>query len=203
MPNLAKLKPILLKEVFMAMSYSYPINEVAEDRSWLKEATVILGASIIIALFAPISFRLPFTPVPVGTQAHVILLLSCLLGSKRAVMAVMTFLFQGAVGLPVFAGGTGGILILAGTTGGYLVGYLVAAFVTGFLMERTIHRTPSKAFLAMGLGNLTVYLFGLPWLSRFVGWESAFLLGMAPFLIADWLKLVVATRFLKDLRYTK
>jgi biotin transport system substrate-specific component len=187
----------------MAMSYSYLIDETAEDRSWLKEAMVILGASVIIALFAPISLRLPFTPVPIGTQAHVILFLSCLLGSKRAALAVLTFLFQGAIGLPVFAGGAGGILHLVGPTGGYLAGYVLAAFVTGFLMERMSHRTPSKAFLAMGLGNLILYLFGLPWLSRYVGWQSAFLLGMAPFLIGDWLKLVVATRLLKDLRYTR
>jgi len=70
----------LSKEAFMAMNYSYLISETVEDRSWLKEVAVILGASIIIALFAPISIRLPFTPVPIAVQAHVVLLLSCFLG---------------------------------------------------------------------------------------------------------------------------
>ena len=185
----------------MATNYSYLINETTEDRSWLKQAAVILGASIIIALFAPISIRLPFTPVPIATQLHVILLLSCFLGSKRASMAVLTYLFQGAIGLPVFAGGKAGILVLAGPTGGYLLGYVVAAFVTGFLMERATNRTSSKAFAAMGLGNLIVYLFGMPWLSRYVGWQGAFVLGMLPFLIGDMLKLVIATRSLKGLRF--
>jgi biotin transport system substrate-specific component len=69
-------------------------------------------------------------------------------------------------------------------------------------MERIANRTSSKAFAAMGVGNLVVYLFGLPWLSRFVGWENAFLLGMAPFLIGDIFKLLVATRSLKSLRFT-
>jgi biotin transport system substrate-specific component len=185
----------------MAISYPCLMTETAQDRSWLKEVAVILGASIIIALFAPISIRLPFTPVPIATQAHVILLLSCFLGSKRAALAVLTFLFQGAVGLPVFAGGSAGIFCLAGPSGGYLLGYVAAAFVTGFLMERMTNRSPAKAFAAMGIGNLIVFLFGLSWLSRFIGWESAFLLGMVPFLIGDMAKLLIATTTLKGSRF--
>lgn len=185
----------------MAMHCSYLVNETAEDRSWLRQIAVILGASIIIALFAPVSIPLPFTPIPIATQAHVILLLSCLLGSKRASLAVMTYLFQGAMGLPVFAGGMGGVAILAGPKGGYLLGYLAAAFVTGYIAERMKNRTASKALLAMAVGNLVVYLFGLPWLSLFVGWQNAFVLGMLPFLVGDALKLVVATKALKTLRF--
>jgi biotin transport system substrate-specific component len=181
--------------------YSYLINEIAKDCSWFKQAAIVLGASIIIALCAPISIHLPFTPVPIGVQAQVILFISCLLGSKRAVMTVLAFLFQGAIGLPVFAGGTGGAHILAGPTGGYLLGYLIAAFITGHLMERMVRCTPSKAFAAMGLGNLVIYLFGILWLSRYTGWESVFILGVLPFLVGDLLKLIFAAKFLKGLRY--
>lgn len=187
----------------MAMNYSYLTTDIANDRSWLKEGAVILGASVIIALFAPVSIPLPFTPVPLATQAHVILLLSCILGAKRASLAVLTFLFQGVIGFPVFAGGAAGILAFAGPRGGYLLGYLVAAFFTGLMMERSSNRTPFKAIAAMGLGNLIIYFFGLPWLSRFVGWENAFLLGMLPFILGDALKLVVATKSLKALRFFK
>ncbi len=187
----------------MALSYSYPIQERAEARSWIREAAIVVGASIIIALFAQIAVRLPFTPIAIATQAHVILLLSCLLGSKRAALAVLTFIFQGAIGLPVFAKGGCGLLYLAGPSGGYILGYVAAAFVTGFLMERTTHRTPSKAFGAMAMGNLIVYLFGVPWLSRFIGWEQAIVLGIVPFIIGDFLKLIFATRLLKGLRLFK
>ncbi len=185
----------------MAVNYSYLINETADERSWLKEAAVVLGASIIIALFAPVSIRLPFSPIAIAVQAHVVLLLSCLLGSKRASLAVMTYLFQGAIGLPVFACGGAGIAYLAGPSGGYLLGYLAAAFVTGFMMERMRNRTPSKAFAAMGLGNLIVYLFGLPWLARYIGWQNAVVFGMLPYLFLDLVKLFVATRSLKGLRF--
>ena len=185
----------------MAMNYSYLISDTARDRSWVQEAALVLGASVIIALFAPIAIYLPFSPVPIATQAQVILLLSCFLGSKRASLAVMTFLFQGAAGLPVFASGKAGLLVLAGPSGGYLLGYLAAAFVTGYVVERMKERTPTKIFGAMSLGTLVIYLFGLPWLSRFVGWQGAFVLGMAPFLIGDVLKLILATRVLKSLRF--
>jgi biotin transport system substrate-specific component len=187
----------------MAMHQSYLVNEAFEGRAWPKEVAVIGGASIIIALSALISFPLPFSPIPVAFHCHVVLLLACLLGSKRATLAVLTYLFQGAIGLPVFACGKAGILHLAGPTGGYLVGYLAAAFVTGYLMERTGSRTSSKVFGAMALGNLVIYLFGIPRLSCFIGWESAFLLGMLPFLVVDALKLVFATKILKGLRYIK
>lgn len=187
----------------MAMNYSYLINETANDRSWIKDAAVILGASVIIALFANVSFRLPFSPVPIATQATVILLLSCFLGSKRATLSVLAFLMQGASGLPVFAGGKFGIAHLAGPTGGYILGYLAAAFVTGLIMERIEQRTISKTLGAMGLGNLIVYLFGLPWLSVYIGWQNAFMLGMLPFLLTDALKILVAVQFLKSTRFFK
>ena len=187
----------------MAIGHSYLAVERSRDYPWLKNAAVVLCASIIIALFAPISIRLPFTPVPIATQAQVILLLAALLGSKRGAMAVLTYLFQGAMGLPVFAGGAAGIWTLAGPTGGYLLGYLLAAFITGFIMERTAARTPSKVFMAMGVGNLVIYAFGLPHLARFVGWPGAFILGMLPFVVGDLFKLIIATKIFKKLPSTQ
>ena len=185
----------------MATNYSYLINETVEDRSWLKDIALVLGSSILISLFSPISIPLPFTPVPIATQMNVILLLSCFLGSKRALLAVLIYLFQGAIGFPVFSNGASGIIHLAGPRGGYLLGYAVAAFVTGFLMERTCNRTSAKAFAAMGIGNLIVYLFGFSWLSHFIGWGPAFVLGIFPFVIGDVVKLFIATASLKSLRF--
>lgn len=177
----------------MAMNYSDLITDRAVERSWLKDTAVVVGASIIIALFAHISIPLPFSPVPLATQGHVILLLAALLGSKRGSLAVLTFLFQGAIGFPVFSTGKAGLLFMAGPTGGYLLGYLVAAYVTGYFVERMANRSTTKVFAALSLGNLILYVFGLPWLSRFVGWEAAFTLGFFPFLIGDVFKLIVAT----------
>jgi biotin transport system substrate-specific component len=103
------------------------------------------------------------------------------------------YVAEGAAGLPVFAGGTAGPGVLLGPTGGYLVGFIAAAFVTGWLAERGWDRRPLTTALAMVLGNVVIYLLGVSWLSLFVGVTKAPLLGMVPFLPGDLLKIVLAT----------
>ena len=185
----------------MAMNYSYLINETAPGSFLAQRSCCGFGGEHHHCALCSYSIRLPFTPVPIATQLHVILLLSCFLGSKSDINGCLDLYLPRRNRSSSICRGKAGILVLAGPTGGYLLGYVVAAFVTGFLMERATNRRSSKAFAAMGLGNLIVYLFGLPWLSRYVGWQGAFLLGMVPFLIGDMLKLVVATRSLKGLRF--
>lgn len=165
--------------------------------SWLREGCIVLGASLLISLFAPLSVALPFTPVPITFQVHVVLFLAYLLGSRRATMAVFAFLLQGACGLPVFAGGMGSIAHFLRPSAGYLIGYLFGAFVTGLLSERAKERTPMRALFAMGVGNAVVYGCGLPWLSLFVGLSSTLLCGLYPFLIGDAIKLLLATQGIK------
>jgi biotin transport system substrate-specific component len=95
--------------------------------------------------------------------------------------------------LPVFAGGKAGLAVLLGPTGGYLIGFIAAAFVTGWLAERGWDRWPLTTALAMVFGNLVIYLFGVSWLAVFVGISKAPLLGMVPFIPGDILKIVLAT----------
>jgi biotin transport system substrate-specific component len=180
---------------------SFILDRTGEQSKGLHNLMLILGASIIIGLFAPVSIRLPFSPVPIAFQGHVVLFLAALLGSKRGALAVLALLFQGAVGLPVFAGAKTGLLHLAGPTGGYLVGYVVAAFVTGLILENAKVRTAGRAMLALLAGNVAIYLFGLPWLAGFIGMNRAVLLGLLPFLAGDLLKIVFCLRGLKSLKY--
>lgn len=154
----------------------------------------ILGCSIVIGLFAKISIPLPFTPVPLATQPHVILLLALVLGSKRAALATAAFVLEGAMGLPVFAGGKSGLLALAGPTGGYILGYIAAAYIAGFVFEKAREKTIKTAFLSMAAGNLAIYAFGVGYLSTFVGFKSAIALGMLPFLLGDALKLLASSK---------
>ncbi len=184
----------------MTLTSTYLMPQAIEQRSWIRQAGIVLGASVIISLFAKIAIFLPFTPVPLGTQALVVLILAALLGSKRGALAVLAFICQGAMGLPVFAGGHGGLLWMAGPTGGYLLGYVAAAFVTGWLMERTTNRTAGRTLLAMAAGNMTLFIFGMAWLSKFVGMPAAFTLGMLPFIVGDVLKLIAGVHILKKLR---
>jgi len=159
----------------------------------MVEIAAVLGGSLLLALCAQIRIPLPFTPVPITGQTFAVLLLPVMLGGWRGPAAVAVYLAQGALGLPFFAGGAGGVAALAGPTGGYLFGFLVAAVVIAVLAG---HRGGGRARIALAMvaGNVVIYLCGVPWLARFVdgGLAAAIALGMTPFLIGDAIKLIAA-----------
>ncbi len=168
-----------------------------QSSSWIKNLLLILMGSLLIALLAPLSIRLPFTPVPFALGAHLCLGVGALLGPRRGSLAVLFYLFQGAIGLPVFACGDSGFLHLLGPRGGYLLGYVVGTYATGFILEQTKEATASKILLALAAGNALIFFFGACQLSLFIGLPSALLLGVAPFLVTDLLKIVLLTKGLK------
>lgn len=145
-----------------------------------------------LAISAQVYIPLPFTPVPITGQTLVVLLLGALLGSKKGTLAVITYLGLGFIGLPLFAAGGVGLSRLLGPTGGYLAGFVAAAYITGFLAERGWDRRIVTAGLAMLAGNIVIYLFGLPRLAGFVGWNKVLSLGLYPFVIGDITKIVTA-----------
>lgn len=162
----------------------------------MKNGFVVLMASCFLGLIAPLAISLPFTPVPIVLQAQTILCMGALLGPQRGALAVLGFLVQGALGLPVFAGGSSGIVHLFGPTGGYLMGYLFGALVSGYLFARARKKkaTSKALFLSMAAGNGVIYLLGWLQLSYFLGMKQAFLLGILPFIAADLLKLCVFSK---------
>lgn len=166
------------------------------DRTWLYNLLLILGGSLLIAGSAQIAIPLPFSPVPITGQTFAVLLMGATLGSKRGALCVLTYLTEGVAGLPVFSGAGAGIATLAGPTGGYLVGYLAAAYLTGWLAERGWDRRLRSNFLAMLLGNVVIYVFGLAWLGVLVGYDKVLALGLLPFIPGDLLKLAIATGLL-------
>jgi biotin transport system substrate-specific component len=176
------------------------ILETSKVPSWVRSTALVVLSSLLISLFAKVSIPLPFTPVPITLQCSLILLLSALLGSKKGVAMVLGFFAQAALGLPVLAGGVGGIERFVGPTGGYLFGYVVAAFLVGFLFEKMERPSPSKTFLALAAGNGVFFLFGVPYLGLFVGFGNAMTLGFVPFIVGDLLKLFLATKILNGHR---
>jgi len=115
-----------------------------------------------------------------------------LLGSRLGAMSLLLYLAEGALGLPVFAGGAGSVLHFAGPTAGYLFGFVAAAFVVGWLCERGWSRKVETAVFATLLGTAAIYLFGLPWLAQFTGWDKVLQLGLIPFIPGDVLKVILA-----------
>lgn len=165
-----------------------------------RDVSLVLLSSILIGLFGQIAIPLPFTPVPIATQPQLILLLAALLGPRLAVAAVLTFLAQGAMGLPVFAGAVGGAAKLMGPTAGYLLGYIAAAWVTGYLIEKIREKTILKIFFAMAAGNGLIFITGCAYLSAFIGFKQALLLGAAPFILGDFLKLIFCAKIFERIQ---
>ncbi|MCP4536551.1 MAG: biotin transporter BioY [Chloroflexi bacterium] len=158
--------------------------------SLVREIALVLTGSWLIALAAQI--EIPLWPVPITGQTFGVLLVAALLGSRRGALTVMSYLLQGAMGLPVFAGGTAGIVKFAGPTGGYLIGFVMAAFVVGWLSEQGWDRNIFTTAIAMLVGNIVIYVFGLPWLANFIGWETVLKAGFLPFITGDLIKIALS-----------
>ncbi|OFX13091.1 MAG: hypothetical protein A2Z18_02110 [Armatimonadetes bacterium RBG_16_58_9] len=155
----------------------------------------MIGAAFTAAC-AHISFYLPGNPVPVTMQVFAIVLCGLALGSRWGALAQMEYLAAGLLGAPVFAGFRCGPAALLGPTGGYLVGFVATAFVVGYVFERASSRTFAAACLAGAMGVCALYAFGVAWLSVWLGPGFAgftpWLLGAAPFVAVDAVKVAVA-----------
>lgn len=156
-----------------------------------RDVLLILGFSALTAVAAQFSVPLPFTPVPITGQTLAVLLTGAALGSRRGALAMLAYLAEGSVGLPVFAGGGSG-LFWTFPSGGYLIGFVAAAFVVGWLVERGLDRKP-WVLVAMLAGNAIIYVPGLLQLGFFVGWSNVLELGLWPFVPGDLAKLYVAS----------
>jgi biotin transport system substrate-specific component len=160
----------------------------------VRDITLVLLGSWLVALFARIEIPLPISPVPITGQTFAVLLVGALLGSKRGAAAMLAYMTQGAAGLPFFAGGASGPGILTGTTAGYLAGFIVAAYVVGLLAERGMERSFKTSIVPFLVGTVIIYAFGVAWLSIVLNsLPKALGLGLLPFLIGDAIKLIAAS----------
>jgi biotin transport system substrate-specific component len=163
---------------------------------------MLVYASLMAALMAAGAYlAIPLGPVPIVLQNLFVLLTGLLLGRRWALASVAVYLLAGICGLPVFAGGTGGIGKLVGPTGGYLLGYLPAVYLVSMISEKAGGRVFYDV-LAMVGGSLIVYFFGVSWLKAVtaMSWSKALTVGMVPFLIGDALKIAAAVPIVKALR---
>ncbi len=166
----------------------------------LQDALLIFGGSLLIAALAQVRIPLPFTLVPITGQTLGVFLVGATLGSHRAVLSLGLYLLEGSMGLPVFAGGAAGPVHLFGPTGGYLFGFVVAAYVIGWLAERGWDRSMGRVALMFIVGETIILGLGSLVLARFIGLERAWLGGVLPFLPGDALKALLAALLLPTAR---
>jgi len=163
------------------------------------EIVLILLGTAIVAISAKI--QIPFYPVPMTLQTFAIMAIAAAFGSGLAVATVLAYIAEGALGLPVFAGATAGPAYLFGPTGGFLAGFIALAFIVGIAADRGWDRSIPKLFAAMVVADVAVFVLGFIWLAWFaslssgaigVGPARAFAGGVAPFILADLLKIALA-----------
>lgn len=187
----------------------------------LWDASRVVAGNLLLILCAQIAVPLPWTPVPVTGQTFGVLLVAALLGSRRGALVLVLYLLEGLAGLPVFQPfGAPGAARFAGPTAGYLLAYPLAAFVTGWLVERNasdfvsgapvdsprsqpLRFSHSRLISSLLAGEIVIFAGGCTWLAVLLAkgsaldWSRAFRLGALPFLAGELIKIalvVVALR---------
>jgi biotin transport system substrate-specific component len=169
------------------------VTRLFPNSSLARDAMLVIGGSLFIAVMAQVS--IPLQPVPITGQTLGIFLVALALGARLGGLAIAAYLLEGAVGLPVYAEFKGGLSILTGPTGGYLIGFLLAGIVVGFLADKGWTRNVLLVAAAMLIGTVLIYLPGLAWLSRFTG-AKTLEFGLYPFILGDAIKALLAAGLL-------
>ena len=175
----------------------------ADGRSSLLRTVILIAlGTALLTLSAKINLPLPF--VPMTLQTLVVLVIGAAYGWRLGGTTVIVYLAEGAIGLPVFAGPVGGLAPLLGPTAGYLVGFVAAVVVTGWLSERGWDRSVPLLFVAMGAGHIIILAAGFAWLAfgMKLGFEKAWLVGIAPFIAASVIKNALGAALVPALRRT-
>ncbi|WP_240232438.1 biotin transporter BioY [Devosia lacusdianchii] len=162
-----------------------PLQLADRSLTW-QVAAVVLG-TLFLALSSYV--EVPMVPVPMTMQTFAVAMVGALYGWRLGGITIVTWLLEGALGLPVLAGGAGGAAHFAGPTAGYLFAFPIAGAIVGWLAERGWNgKKPVLAFVAALAGNLACLLLGGAWLAAMIGLEQAFIHGVAPFLVGAALK---------------
>lgn len=182
----------------MQLSSQVALIDRIVPRSALNSAALIASGAVITAYAAQLV--IPMWPVPITAQTLAVLLVGSVLGATRGAISLMVYFSMGAIGLPVFSAATS---LSFGPTFGYLIGFVAAAAVVGWLSERGWHKSVAGVLGSFAIANTVIYLFGLPWLAFALGalgvandFVSVTVVGFAPFVIGDVLKMILAAALL-------
>jgi biotin transport system substrate-specific component len=167
-------------------------------RTVVNDFAQIASGAVLTAYAAQLV--IPMWPVPVTAQTFAVLLVGSVLGATRGAISLITYFSLGAVGLPVFSAATS---LSFGPTFGYLLGFVAAASVVGWLSERGWHKSVSGVIGSFAIANAVIYLFGLPWLAFALGnlgvandITAVATAGLVPFIAGDVLKMILAAALL-------
>ena len=159
------------------------------NNSVLRQAALVIAGTIFLTALSQVSVG---EPVPQTLQTLGVMLIGLTFGFRLATLTLLLYLFEGAIGLPVFAGYSGGMAKIIGGTGGYLVGFVLAAALIGYLADRKFTASWAGTLVALFAGEVIIFGLGVGWLTYLYGFDKALEWGFTPFVLWDALKLVLA-----------
>ena len=162
-----------------------------KENEFLKSIFLVLSGVIFLSIMSQLIIPLYFTPVPISLGSFGVILIALLYGRKLGTATVLSYVAAGSLGAPVFAGFKAGSLF--SPTGGYILGYIAAALILGFLSDKGIAKSYVKTFLSLLLASAVILVLGALVLILFVPSKNIFMIGVLPFLPGDMLKVVAAT----------
>ena len=155
----------------------------------IKSLLVIFLGSVLLAISAKI--KIPFYPVPMTMQTFMVFLIGATYGVRLSFLTLVAYLFEGAMGLPVFATG-GGIVYLTGPTAGYLYGMTIAAVVISYFADKGFSISYIKTFMSIIIGSIIIFVLGVLYLGSIIGYNKAIQAGLLPFIPSELFKIALA-----------
>ena len=162
-----------------------------KEKEFLKSIFFVLSGVIFLSIMSQLIIPLYFTPVPISLGSFGVMLIALLYGRKLGTATVLSYVAAGSLGAPIFAGFKAGSLF--SPTGGYILGYIAAALILGFLFDKGIAKSYVKTFLSLLLVSVIIFVLGALVLMLFVPIKNVFMAGVLPFIPGDMLKAVAAT----------
>ncbi|MFB2582640.1 biotin transporter BioY [Herbiconiux sp. P15] len=161
-------------------------------RSLVSDALLVVGGAAFVGLLAQVA--IPLWPVPITGQTLAVLLVGSTLGALRGVLAMVVYAVVGIAGVPWFSDASAGLQVVAGPTGGYIIGFILAAGLTGWLAQRNWDRRVLGAFASFSAGTLITFAIGLPWLAASLGLnlDETLQAGLYPFILGGVIKALLA-----------
>ena len=188
---------MMLTLILASQTYDKPLV-APRHRRMLLSFLQILCASLFLGLCAQISIPLYFSPVPLTGQTFGVMLIGAMLGRKRGTLTLLMYLLEGALGLPVFAGGAFGLLKLIGPTGGYFMGMVAEVYLIGWFFETQRTFNSLRTFGKIIISSLIQLSLGVIWLIPFVGLQNVLMMGFFPFVLGEIFKALALTTFFKS-----
>lgn len=169
----------------------------AKEKETFKNILLVLGGVAFLSIMSQVLIPLPYTPVPISLGTFGVTLMALLYGRKLGTATILSYVAAGSLGAPIFAGGKAGSLF--SPTGGYILGYIVATIILGYLADRGVTKSYVKTILSLILSSAIILTLGSLVLSLFVPGKNAFMIGVLPFLPGDALKSTTTTLLLPTL----